>query len=142
MKSQTFAPVSAALLLATLAGCASVTRGSTNEVTFTSAPSGAKVTTSLGQTCTTPCKMIFKRRDQFAATFTDVTGDVRTINVVTDVAKNGVGAAAGNIIAGGPIGVGIDIATGATLDHFPDPVHADFSKPQAEQIQAKSASVI
>ena len=139
----TLLPTVSVLLAATvLSGCASVTRGSTNEVTFSSAPSGAKVTTSAGQSCTTPCKMIFKRREAFVATFTDASGDVRTIDVITDVAANGVGATAGNILAGGPIGVGIDIATGAALDHFPDPVHADFSKPQEEQIQGTKSGVI
>ena len=122
-------------VLPALSGCASITRGSTNEVTFTSNPVGAKVVTSTGQGCTTPCMMIFERRQEFSATFMR-NGEERVINVTTDVAANGAGAAAGNILAGGVIGLGIDAATGATLDHFPDPVHADFTVSQEQQIQA------
>lgn len=129
-----------ALCLAALTGCASVTRGSTNEVNFTSNPSGAKVTTSTGQSCTAPCSMIFERRQEFLATFT-LNNETRTIDVVTDLAANGAGAAAGNILAGGVIGLGIDAATGATLDHYPDPVHADFNVPQAEQVQALPSTI-
>ncbi len=122
-----------ALLL--VSGCASITRGSTNEVSFTSIPEGASVETSIGQSCTTPCTMIFERRDEFVATFT-LDDETRTINVISDIAANGVGAVVGgNLLFGGPIGAGIDVATGAGLDHFPDPVHADFNKPQDQQIQ-------
>ncbi len=129
------------LMLSTVtAGCASITRGSTNEVSFSSVPSGAKVTTSTGQACTTPCMMIFERRQEFTATF-GLNGETREIAVVTDFAANGAGAMAGNILAGGVIGIGIDAATGATLDHFPDPVHADFSVPQEQQIQAPKSII-
>ncbi len=125
--------------LSLAAGCASITRGTTNEVSFTSSPAEAVVSTSTGQSCTTPCQMIFPRRGDFTATFTSG-GDERVIEVVSDIAAAGVGAAVGgNLIFGGPIGAGIDVATGAGLDHFPDPVHADFSKPQSEQIQGTTA---
>ncbi len=130
----------AVLTLSVLAGCASITRGSTNEVKFTSNPDGAKVATSTGQSCTTPCMMIFERRQEFAATFS-LNGAERVIDVKTDLAANGAGAMAGNLLAGGVIGVGIDAATGATLDHFPDPVHADFTVPQEEQIQAPPSTI-
>lgn len=120
-------------------GCASITRGSTNEVTFTSEPPGAEVETSLGQSCTTPCTMIFERRDEFTATFTHE-DEIRKIDVVADIAAEGVGVlVGGNALLGGPIGAGIDVATGAGLDHFPDPVHADFGKPQSEQVQGADA---
>ncbi len=132
-------PFSAMVLLA-LTGCASITRGSTNEVSFTSIPDNAEVTVSTGQSCTSPCTMIFERRQEFTATFT-LGDEVRTIDVKTDLAANGAGAAAANILAGGVIGLGIDAATGATLDHFPDPVHADFNIPQAQQIQAPPSSI-
>lgn len=132
--------LSCAIALLALAGCASVTRGSTNEVNFTSAPTGALVKTSTGQSCTTPCMMIFDRREEFVTTFT-LGGEERTIDVTTDLAANGAGAVAGNILAGGVIGMGIDAATGAALDHFPDPVHADFNVPQAEQVQAPPSTI-
>ncbi len=137
---KTHSRLSCTVALVALAGCASITRGSTNEVSFTSVPVGAEITTSTGQNCTTPCTMIFERREEFVATFT-MGEEVRTIDVTTDLAANGAGAAAGNILAGGVIGLGIDAATGATLDHFPDPVHADFNAPQAQQIQAPPSTI-
>jgi len=127
--------------LSLVSGCASITRGSTNEVSFTSSPEGAEVVTSVGQSCATPCTMIFERRLDFGATFT-LDDEKREISVISDIAANGVGAVVGgNLLFGGPIGAGIDVATGAGLDHFPDPVHADFSKPQNEQIQGIEAVV-
>lgn len=111
-----------------LSACATVTRGSTEDVRFTSVPSGAKVTTSLGPGCQTPCALKFSRRDTFTATF-ELDGETREVFVGTEVAGGGVAATAGNIIAGGVIGIGVDFATGAGLDHTPNPVHADFTKP-------------
>lgn len=111
----------------TLSACATVTRGSTEDVRFTSNPSGAKVTTTLGAGCQTPCALKFSRRDTFTATF-ELEGETREVFVGTEVAGGGVAATAGNVLLGGVIGVGVDVATGAGLDHTPNPVHADFTQ--------------
>lgn len=118
-----------------LSACATVTKGTNEDVQFTSNPVGVKVETSNGMQCTTPCILRVERKQKFVATFKH--GAVtRTINVSTQVRESGGAALAGNILAGGVIGIGIDAATGSSLDHIPNPVHADFSKPQSEQINA------
>lgn len=47
------------------------------------------------------------------------------------MANEGVGAFAGNIIVGGPLGV--DVVSGATLGHIPNPVFAQMSPLAAVQ---------
>lgn len=129
----TVRPVLALLAAAamTTSACATVTRGSSEDVTFTSAPSGAVVTTSMGTSCKTPCKMKIRRSQEFGATF-QMGRQKRVINVGTETAAEGVAAGAGNILAGGLIGVAVDAGSGATLDHMPNPVHVDFSRPQSQ----------
>ncbi|MFH1796312.1 MAG: hypothetical protein ABIF45_17620 [Pseudomonadota bacterium] len=46
-----------------------------------------------------------------------------SIFIGTKVAGGGAAGVAGNVILGGAIGVGVDIATGAALDHYPNPAH-------------------
>lgn len=116
-----------------LTACATVTKGTSEKVQFTSNPSGLEVETTLGTSCTTPCVMTISRKDEFVATFRKGR-DIRKISVLTKIRDGGGAALAGNILAGGVIGIGIDASNGSTLDHVPNPVHADFDKPQAEQI--------
>lgn len=121
-----FALLGSAVLVS---ACATVTRGSSEDVQFISNPPGATVKTSLGNSCVTPCTMEIGRRDTFTATFT-LDDQTREVFVDTEVAGEGVAAAGvGNALIGGVIGVGVDVATGAGLDHVPNPVVADFTNP-------------
>lgn len=114
-----------------VSGCATVTRGSSEDVQFNSTPSGATVTTSLGNSCVTPCTIEIGRRDTFTATF-KLGDETREVFVDTQVAGEGVAVAGvGNALLGGVIGVGVDVATGAGLDHVPNPVVVDFTPPAA-----------
>ncbi|TBW32254.1 translation initiation factor 2 [Siculibacillus lacustris] len=109
----------------TLGGCATVTRGMSEQVNFTSEPSGAAVRTSIGLACpATPCTFDISRKSAFTAIFTLPGYVQQEINVTTDVAGNGAAGFAGNILLGGLIGMGTDVATGATLNHTPNPVNA------------------
>ncbi|MCZ4353167.1 translation initiation factor 2 [Roseovarius aestuarii] len=114
----------------TLSACATAVRGTSEAVSFTSQPSGVQVTTSFGISCTTPCSMDIKRRQAFTAVFTHGKAK-RMVNVASKTGAEGIAAGAGNVLAGGIIGVAVDASTGATLEHMPNPVHADFSKPQS-----------
>jgi hypothetical protein len=110
-----------------LGACATVTRGSTDQVTFSSEPSGAEVRTSVGYTCSaTPCTFQFDRKSEFIATFSMEGYEDQQIPVQTRVAGNGAAGFAGNILLGGIVGMGVDVATGATLEHFPNPVYASL----------------
>lgn len=129
---KTYFILAAALVLG---GCATVTKGTSEDVQFTSTPSGVKMEASNGMQCTTPCILRIERKQKFVATFTKG-NRTRVIDVSTQVRETGGAALAGNILVGGVIGIGIDAATGSSLDHIPNPVHADFTKPQSEQINA------
>jgi len=116
-------------LILIMAGCASVTRGTTEQVQFTSSPVGALVETSIDLSCTTPCVLLVPRNQRFLATFSLEGKEPATIAVETEVVGAGVAGVAGNAILGGLIGVGVDTATGAAMDHKPNPVHVDFENP-------------
>lgn len=115
-------------LAVVLGGCATVTRGTTNQIQITSEPSGATVRTSLNHTCTTPCTLTVERKSEFSVVFTMDGFKEQIIEVKTQVAGAGVAGIAGNVIVGGVVGMGVDAATGSTLEHVPNPVHAVLQK--------------
>jgi hypothetical protein len=112
-----------ALALAALCGgCATVVRGTTDEVGFNSTPSGAEVHTSNGLGCITPCTLTIKKNEEFVATFQKDGFLPQQVPVSRQVVSAGVAATAGNVIAGGLIGLGVDAVTGAGYEHTPNPV--------------------
>ncbi|PHO05484.1 translation initiation factor 2 [Rhodobacteraceae bacterium 4F10] len=116
-----------------LSTCATVTKGGTSEnVHFRSHPSGLDVEMSNGMRFTTLCQLKISRKESFVATFKRG-NDKRTIVVETRMRGSGGAALAGNILVGGIVGIGVDAATGSTLVHVPNPVIADFGRPQSEQ---------
>lgn len=121
MRRIAFALVAVSLLT----GCATVTRGMSEQVTFTSEPSGASVRTSTGLQCSaTPCTFDISRKSEFIATFTMPGYKSQEVAVKTELAGNGAAGFAGNVLIGGVVGMGTDAVTGATQDHKPNPVHA------------------
>lgn len=106
-----------------LTGCASVTRGFNDTVEIYYDPPQAKVSTNLGHVCTSsPCSLEIARKKPFTVT-AELDGYApQTVQVESKLAPGGVAGMAGNVLVGGVIGVGIDAATGATLEHFPNPV--------------------
>ena len=105
-----------------LAGCATVTRGTTTQVQILSEPPGATARTSMGHQCSTPCTLQMSRKDEFAVVFTMPGYEDQTVNVRTQLAGAGAAGFAGNVVLGGVVGMGVDAATGATLEHVPNPV--------------------
>jgi hypothetical protein len=122
------ARVAPVFVAVSLAGCATVTRGTTSEVEFISEPPGARVETSRLESCTTPCKLTVSRKDEFQATFKLVGYKDQSIFVRTQVAGAGAAGLVGNAIVGGVIGVGVDVVTGATLEHAPNPVRVTLER--------------
>ena len=106
------------------ANCATVTRGTTNQVQITSEPSNADVRTSIGHSCKSPCTLTLDRKAEFTVTFQKEGFKDTSVPVATRVAGSGAAGLAGNILLGGVIGVAADAATGASLEHYPNPVHA------------------
>ena len=134
-----------ALLGLNLAGCATVTRGTTSQVQIDSEPSGASVRTSLNHTCTTPCTIQVSRKDEFAVTFSKPGFREERVDVKTQVAGAGAAGFAGNVVLGGVVGMGVDAATGATYEHVPNPVRAVLQpeaapKPQPARRRARPVS--
>jgi hypothetical protein len=114
--------MSIALAAIMLGGCATAIRGTTNQVTFASEPSGAIVTTSLGQSCITPCVIAIERNKPFEATFRRDGFEHSVVAVRTEISREGGTSFAGNLLLGGIIGMGVDAVSGAALDHQPNPV--------------------
>ncbi len=105
-----------------LSGCATITRGTTDQLQIVSDPSGADVRTSMGPTCITPCTLQVSRKDEFTVTVSKPGYIAENVPVKTQVAGNGAAGFAGNVLFGGIVGMGTDAYTGATLEHVPNPV--------------------
>lgn len=105
-----------------LVGCASITRGTTDQVAVTSVPAGASIRTSMNHTCITPCTFTVGRKDEFIVMASMPGYRDASIPVKTKVAGGGAAGFAGNVLFGGLIGMGVDASTGAALDHYPSPV--------------------
>jgi len=121
-------PVAASFLAFTLAGCATVTRGTTSDVEFVSEPPGAVATTSLGSSCTTPCSLRFSRKEEFSVVFRLAGHADETVEVKSRLGGAGAAGLAGNVILGGVVGIVADAASGATLEHAPNPVSVVLKK--------------
>lgn len=80
-----------------LGGCASVTRGWSEQMQINSQPEGAEVRTSLNQQCVTPCTLTVQRKDEFSVSFAKPGYQPQTVQVTTRVAGGGAAGFAGNI---------------------------------------------
>ena len=107
-----------------LSACATITRGSSDAWVVNTTPPGAKVETSNGHQCAaTPCAIKMKRKSQFVATLTNSGYKTATVSVSHKTANAGAAGVAGNVLVGGVIGLGVDLATGASQDLVPNPVN-------------------
>jgi hypothetical protein len=114
--------VAMAAAVFTLGGCATITRGTTDQLQITSDPPDATARTSLGHSCVTPCTLTISRKDEFNVVISKPGYQDETVEVKTQVAGAGAAGFAGNVLLGGVVGMGADVATGATLEHIPNPV--------------------
>ncbi|AYO83670.1 translation initiation factor 2 [Methylobacterium brachiatum] len=115
--------IAAAFVAVSAGGCGSIVRGTDEPVAFLSDPPGAQVVTTKGYACPlTPCSIKVDRSDEFDATISKPGYASQIVQVRTKVAGAGGASFAGNVLAGGVIGMGVDAATGASLDHTPNPV--------------------
>lgn len=115
--------LAAAFVAVGVSGCGSIVRGTDEPVAFLSDPPGAQVTTTKGYACPlTPCSIKVDRSDEFDATISKPGYVAQVVQVRTKVTGSGGASFAGNVLAGGVIGMGVDAATGAALDHTPNPV--------------------
>ncbi len=117
--------VLAAALAAPCVGCASVTRGTTENISISSTPAGATAELSgldNPTTCVTPCVVVAKRSADITVTVTKEGYEPQVVPLTKEIPGAGAAGFAGNVLLGGLVGMGVDAATGAALDHKPNPV--------------------
>ena len=108
--------------------CATITKGSNQDVSFHSTPSEAnvKVYDILqdydGGNCVTPCQLKLDRRGVYKVTFEKDGYHKKKIRLAPEYSKSGLAGGAGSAILGAGIGVGIDAFTGAMKDLQPNPL--------------------
>jgi hypothetical protein len=106
-----------------LSGCATVTRGRTQTWNIVTTPTGAMVRTTAGIQCeSTPCAFTLPRKSSFGVTVTKPGFKTFSGQVSNKISGRGGAGMAGNILAGGIIGIGVDAATGSALDLDPNPM--------------------
>ena len=121
-------------------GCASIARGTSEQVAFDTSPSGAEVRVvipSIAGTqdqqglaiapaamgCVTPCVLQVRRVDKMAVTITKPGFENESFALNPEASGAGVGTAVfGNALIGGFVGAAVDGVSGAMLDHCPNPV--------------------
>ena len=104
-------------------GCATVLHGTGQEIPVSSSPSGAQVSVDGMPTCKTPCSPNIKRKHDHVVTITEDGYQQETLTVMHVLS----GAVAGNILAGGLIGWGIDAASGAQYRLVPETLYVDLT---------------
>jgi hypothetical protein len=115
----------AAALALPCIGCASVTRGTTENISISSTPAGATAEISgldNPTACMTPCVVIAKRSAEITVTVNKEGYETQVIPLTREIPGSGAAGFAGNVLLGGLIGMGVDAATGAAMDHKPNPL--------------------
>ncbi|MGU3538190.1 translation initiation factor 2 [Methylobacterium sp. A54F] len=108
-------------------------------MSFLTEPPGAQMVTNRHYACpATPCSLAVDRSDEFDVTFTKPGYRPQTVPVRTKIVGKGAAGFAGNILIGGAIGMGVDAATGAALDHTPNPVSVTLVPDALPSAQARS----
>jgi hypothetical protein len=124
MSMSVFVRVAAAVTLAGgLCACATVTRGTSTDFKVATTPPGAQVMTSTGFRCgPTPCELKLPRKTPFDATVSLEGYETQTIHVKSEVSNGGAAGFAGNVVAGGLVGMAVDGSDGAMNDLKPNPL--------------------
>jgi hypothetical protein len=106
-------------------GCASVTRGTTENISISTTPAGATAELSgldNPTACVTPCVVVAKRNADITVTINKEGYEPQVVPLTKEIPATGAAGFAGNVLLGGLVGMGVDAATGAALDHKPNPV--------------------
>ena len=114
-----------AALAAPCVGCASVTRGTTENISISSTPAGATAEITgleIPTSCVTPCVVQAKRNADITVTVNKEGYEPQIIPLTKEIPGSGAAGFAGNVLLGGLVGMGVDAATGAAQDHKPNPV--------------------
>ena len=111
-----------------LSGCSTVLRGTNDDLQVITQPAGAVARMDSGEMCrSTPCSIKLKRRTQGRLTVSKPGCQPRTILIGNRISGEGGATMAGNIILGGPIGLGVDAISGAPWDLDPNPARIQLA---------------
>jgi hypothetical protein len=121
--------VVAASALILLAGCATMIRGTEQEVSVNTNPPGAKVDFSNGQSCTSPCHITAARDQSLLVTISKESCGTQTATMVPTLGGEGV-------LLGGLI----DYGTGAVYDLQPNPMTITLMCTSVGAVPAPTAS--
>lgn len=113
-----FAFIISLISLGCLSGCATIVKGTTQEVPVASDPPGADVTVDGQLYGQTPIDISMKRKRDHLVTISIDGHEPKSIPVVKSVG----GAVWGNILAGGLIGWGVDATSGAQYNLSPESI--------------------
>lgn len=102
-------------------GCATITRGTSEQITVQSEPSGASVRLSNGFTGVTPAIFTVPRKGDIIVKASKEGYEDGVLTLKAHVSGKGTAGVLGNALIGGVIGIGVDVATGASLSHVPNP---------------------
>ena len=116
------------LCAASLSACATITRGTRQNFVIETDPVGAAVALSTGQTCTSPCNLRLRRKDEFTVTATMDGYEPATAEVRSRMRGGGGAALAGNAIFGGIIGGVVDATNGSLNDLRPNPLRITMTR--------------
>lgn len=115
----------AAAIAVPCCGCASVTRGTTENISISSTPAGATAEITgldVPTACVTPCVVQAKRNADITVTIAKEGYEPQVIPLTKEIPGTGAAGFAGNVLVGGLVGMGVDAVTGAAMDHKPNPV--------------------
>jgi hypothetical protein len=108
--------------MAMFSGCATITRGTSEAYNVTSVPSGAFVSFSTGETCTTPCVIEKKRNEPFVVNIVKDGYEPFDIDVTTETCREAASTTIANLVMiGSVVWCSLDAILGSTLDLYPNP---------------------
>ncbi|MFZ9839772.1 MAG: PEGA domain-containing protein [Opitutaceae bacterium] len=108
-------------------GCATIVKGTTQEVPVSSEPAGARVSVDGSAAGTTPTTVTLSRKANHMVTIEKDGYQLESVAITKSMG----GAVAGNIIAGGLVGWGVDAVSGAQYNLNPTTVNVRL-QPVAE----------
>ena len=102
-----------------MTGCATVLKGTHQEIPVASEPSNASVLVDGVRQGNTPTKLNLARKGSYVVSLVLADHETESITIKRSMG----GAVAGNIVAGGLIGWGVDAGTGAQYNLDPDSIN-------------------
>lgn len=106
------------VIASTLPGCATIINGTTQKIDVSTDPPGATIATADGNTYTSPTKISLPRNTDHILTVSLAGYQTEQVHLTKTLS----GVVAGNIIAGGLIGWGVDAVSGAQYKLVPSAV--------------------